>query len=228
MTINKKSTANMERRHAAPDDLDYYPTPPWASRALFEHYFRSRGIDTGKMTCWEPAVGQGHMLEVLRGHFGLVLASDIRRYPGMEDADMHVFDFLACDQLGPPFSPHWIITNPPFQKVSEFSNTALDIARQGTAMLARLSFVETRFRYENLFRDRPPTRILVFSERVGFVRGRVDSRASGATAHAWFVWDRNEMDAGYVTAVTWIPPGTKERLGAPASDPDLLSVMNPQ
>ena len=63
-------TSVMARRHEALDSLDYFPTPPWATRALFEII----GEDGRDLVCWEPACGQGHMADVLREYFGAVIA----------------------------------------------------------------------------------------------------------------------------------------------------------
>jgi hypothetical protein len=37
--------AVMAQRREPPDALDYFPTPPWATRALFEHVLPALGID---------------------------------------------------------------------------------------------------------------------------------------------------------------------------------------
>jgi hypothetical protein len=39
---------------------DLYPTPPWVVAALAEH------VDLRGLTVWEPACGDGRMVEVLR------------------------------------------------------------------------------------------------------------------------------------------------------------------
>ena len=38
------STAVMARRVEAPDSLDFFPTPPWATRALVEHVLFRRAL----------------------------------------------------------------------------------------------------------------------------------------------------------------------------------------
>ena len=60
----KGFTAVMARRREPPDALDYFPTPPWATRALFRHVLPALGIDAiGGV--WEPACGEGHMAAVI-------------------------------------------------------------------------------------------------------------------------------------------------------------------
>jgi hypothetical protein len=53
----------------APDELDYFPTPPWAARAGAELIKR---LDPAARSCWEPACGQGHMAHGLADYFAEV------------------------------------------------------------------------------------------------------------------------------------------------------------
>jgi hypothetical protein len=44
------------------DSLDYFPTPPWATRALVERVLPHLGVGLARMnTVWECACGEGHM-----------------------------------------------------------------------------------------------------------------------------------------------------------------------
>jgi hypothetical protein len=43
--LTKGFTAVMAQRREPPDSLDYFPTPPWATRALFRHVL---------CFCWRP------------------------------------------------------------------------------------------------------------------------------------------------------------------------------
>ena len=58
-------TAVMAARTSVIDALDYFPTPPWASRALVADVLPQLGVafHTPSMTLWEPAAGGGHMVE---------------------------------------------------------------------------------------------------------------------------------------------------------------------
>jgi hypothetical protein len=60
----------MARRLEPPDALDFFCTPPWATRALCEHVlFASGGPYPMPLSAWEPAAGEGHMAEVLMEYF---------------------------------------------------------------------------------------------------------------------------------------------------------------
>jgi hypothetical protein len=198
----------MASRHEPDDSLDFFPTPPWATRALMERVFPHLGFigGVGSWKVWEPACGEGHMLRVLEEYFRQADGSDIHDYGGNA-----VLDFLAAHDLDSIGHYDWIITNPPFaEKATErFVLRALDLASTGIAMFVRSQWiVEGVGRYERIFRGRPPTLIAFFSERVPLHKGRWDPDGMTATAYCWLVWvkDRPPM------APFWIPPGCRESL----------------
>ncbi len=190
------STAVMARRREPPAALDYFPTPPWATRALFRHVLPAIGVGAIS-SVWEPACGEGHMASVVAEFVGSsVKASDIFDY-GYGIAPV---DFLTDPHL---VRPAWIITNPPFSIACEFTLRALDLATEGVAMLVRTQWIEGIGRYENLFRDQPPSLYAPFVERVPMVKGRWDPNAATATSYAWFVWRKAFSGP---SRVSWIPP----------------------
>ena len=73
-------------------------------------------------------------------------------------------------------------------------------------MLVRSVFMEGCDRFLNLFSKHPPAIIAPFAERLPMVKGRVDSKASSATAYGWFVWRKDHYGP---TVVRWIPPCRK-------------------
>ena len=196
--MQNTSHAVMAQRTEAKDSLDDFPTPPWASRALLEHVIEQGG-HTDRLTALEPACGVGHMAKVLREHFGEVDASDIHPH-----GYGSVVDFTTeCYSAG---SYDWVITNPPFKLAEEFILRALPIARRGVAMLTRTVFIESIGRYARIFSKQPPTKFAQFAERVPMVKGRLDRKASTATAYTWIVW---EKAGSCPTELIWIPPCRK-------------------
>jgi hypothetical protein len=179
----------------SPDD---FPTPPWATRALLEHILSNKK-ELASLSCLEPACGAGHMAKVLKDYFREVQASDAYEYGyGLKrDFITHPFATNSID---------WVITNPPFRLGEEFILKALSIARVGVAILARTVFLESAGRFENIFRDCPPTKFAQFVERVPMVKGRLDAKASTATGYAWFVWEKGSSG---LPRLMWIPPCRK-------------------
>ena len=201
----KGSRAVMNRRLEPLDALDFFPTPPWATRALLHHVL----LDAHG-SCWEPAAGEGHMAEVLRERFETVHASDVHDY----GRGYAVGSFAGRTEVPEPpaqcpFTSDWIMTNPAFNGAIDVALRALDEARRGVALLVRSNWTEGVDRYRSLFRPRPPQMIAQFAERVPMTKDCWDPDASTATAYAWFIWDRARSGT---TRTIWIPPGCRQSL----------------
>jgi hypothetical protein len=123
-------TAVMAGRIEPPDALDYFPTPPWATRALCECVLsieRNRPLPS---SVWEPAAGQGHMAEVLKEYFLDVHGSDVFDY----GRGYGVGSFVGQGPdvaMAPTDDLDWLITNPPFNLVCEFALRAFEHAGAG-------------------------------------------------------------------------------------------------
>ena len=197
--------AVMAQRREPKDSLDFFPTPPWATRALFEHVLHTKNA----YDVWEPACGDGAMSRAIAGYASLVFSSDVTDYGWGHT----VHDFLM------PYVPHgiecpnWIVTNPPFRLGEDFVHRALSIAQVGVAILVRSVFIESVGRYENLFRPRPPAIMAQFVERVPMVKGRLDETASTATSYCWLVW-LTWPSLAEPTKLVWVPP-CRKRLERP-------------
>lgn len=204
--------AIMASRSEAPDALDFYPTPPWATRALCEHVLgRPPGLDVrADKRCWDPCAGQGHMAEVLREYFKEVHASDVFPYRPDYAQGSFVSERLGLvdDLAQAPWKPDWVIFNPPFNLAQAFVLRALKEARRGVAALVRAQWLEGVERYQAIFKDTPPTTVAYFVERVPMTRGLWDPNADTATAYIWVVWNKKEPGG----APVWIPPGQRELL----------------
>jgi hypothetical protein len=202
--MQNTSHAVMAQRSEARDSLDDFPTPPWATRALIEHVLDDKS-SLSEMVCLEPACGVGHMAKVLSEYFGQVRCSDLHPYGYGEVRDYLAtpYETKSCD---------WVITNPPFRLAEQFVLRSLKVARKGVAILARTVFIESVGRYENIFRQTPPTKFAQFTERVPMVKGRLDKRASTATGYCWLVWEKVDASA---PRLIWVPPCRKslERAG---------------
>lgn len=192
--------AIMNSRIEPPDSLDYFPTPPWATRALCEIVL---GADVIAGSCaWDPACGEGHMVETLAEYFQQTAASDIHDY----GRGYAVQDYLTAS---PRIAPRaWTITNPPFNQSVEFALQALNYWDQGVAMFVRTaSWLETEGRYNELFARQPPTFFYQFVERVSLVKGRYDPAARTATGYGWAIWMPGHADRAQEDCrLRWIPP----------------------
>ena len=144
------------------------------------------------------------MAEPLGEYFGRVIASDVHDYGYGQ-----VLDFLTWS---PKLTADWCITNPPFAgKTLPFIQQAFKTARVGVAVFVRLQWLETIGRYEALFRDRPPTLVSIFAERVPLAKARWNPDGDTATAYIWLTWVRGAQRR----PLFWIPPGCRTRLSHP-------------
>jgi hypothetical protein len=223
MTQNR-SPAVMQQRHEPHDSLDYFPTPPWATRALTEWLGTRMALHL--RDAWEPACGEGHMARPLAEAFNAVRATDLLDYgwPGQGETQDFLLDWPGSTQV----APDWIITNPPFKLAEAFIRRGLDLAEEGVAVLVRTSFLESEGRYD-LFRDCRPWAILQFAERVVMWKGRLMDpnvailnaktgkmeKPTTATSYCWIVWRRDFLGP---TEFHWIPPG-RARLERPGDYP---------
>ena len=230
MTGQNRSTAVMQRRRVAPDSLDYFPTPPFATRALCEFLENVVEEPIELQRAWEPACGELHMVRPLREYFADVRASDVHAY-----GDNELIDFPFTGGMEP--QTDWVITNPPFKLAEAFIQTGLRVAGRGVAMLLRGAFLEGQDRYATLFDRTPPDYVLQFVERVAMLEGRLvrigdldpfaekpGTKVSTATSYCWFVW----LGSGFEqrdTRLRWIAP-CRRRLERPGDYPDYSHMLS--
>ena len=201
------SLAVVHRRVEPRDSLDFFPTPPWAVRALFHHVLGTKGFRDQVVE--EPACGEGHMAYALDDFFGTVRASDIHGhgYPGAAVRDF--LDVEAWQDIPPP---DWIVTNPPFAELTlAFMRRA--VARRprgGFAMFLRTTSLDTINRWRFVYRPTPPAIVAQFVERVPLHKGRWEPDGDTQTAYLWMVWrfDRPVTK----TELVWIPPVCRDTL----------------
>jgi hypothetical protein len=199
MNVASTPYAVMAKRHDSKEELDFFPTPPWATRALCNWLLANDCIYSTDI-CWEPACGAGHMSRTLSEYFASVYETDINYY----GCGVGGIDFLEKSPSNERSLTSWIITNPPFNKAEKFALRGLEVAHKGVGLLVRTSFLEGVGRYNNLFTTNPPSAVLQFSERVPMHKGRLDPKGSTATSYCWVIW-RTPRLPGH-TQLHWIKP----------------------
>lgn len=201
----------MAGRREPPDSLDFFPTPPWATRALTDALGKMVEPKLNLRVAWDPAAGEGHMVGPLNEAFSYCIASDVFDYGRGYD----VLDFLDPGLTVESFGAvDFVVTNPPFNIALQFALRGLEFAREGVALLVRTSWLSGTGRFRDLFDPHPPTFIWQFSERCAMVKGRFDPTASTATDYCWVIWVKGERTRGGVD-FRWIPPGAKQRFTRP-------------
>lgn len=202
---------HMANRRQAKGSFDYFPTPPWAVRALLHELLLRQFIIDRTMSARDPACGGGHMLEPLKEVFARVGWSDVHDWgiaPDIRDFTFETAAGMIADGLE---VPDWIITNPPFEIAHAFLRVALSIAKQGVALLLRLGWMAGQERFNTIFGPNPPTFICPFAERVGMIEGAWDPEAKSATDYAWFVWVKPAPEFQWGSQLRHFPPGMQDR-----------------
>lgn len=175
------------------EEHDFYATDPIAIDKLYA---------TGELTCkniWECACGEGDLSKRLED-FGYTVKSTDLIDRGYGESDV---DFLAQTEV---FNGD-ILTNPPYKYAMDFALKGLDLVEGGhkVFMFLKLTFLEGKKRFDELFSKYPPKKIYVFSQRVLCAKnGDFEGMKAGggsAVAYVWYVWEK-----GYAgdTVVKWI------------------------
>ena len=162
---------------------DFYATDPIAIDLLLMKEKPSKNI-------WECACGEGHLSKALEQHGYNVFSTDFKD----RGYGLGLIDFLKfndCDAFDGD-----IITNPPYKFAKDFVLKALEVLKEGRKcyMFLKLTFLEGKDRYIELFSKYPPKMIYSFPKRVacaknGDFEGMKKSGGS-AVAYAWFVWEK--------------------------------------
>lgn len=175
------------------EENDFYATQSIAIDKLYV---------TGELTCrniWECACGQGDLSKRLEDFGYNVTSTDlIDRGYGKGGVD-----FLKCTEV---FNGD-ILTNSPYKYAKEFVLKALELVPEGhkVFMFLKLTFLEGKARYNELFSKYPPKKIYVFSQRVLCAKNgefeRMKAGGGSAVAYAWYVWEKGFTGD---TVVKWI------------------------
>lgn len=187
--MNKVFTTNGCTNHSLGERQphDFYATDPQGAYDILE-------LKPAIHNIWEPCCGAGHLAKVFAEKDVLGKATDLNNY-GYGTSGV---DFLKETQQW----DGWIVTNPPYKYAMEFVQHSLKIAKEGTAMLLKLTFLESIKRY-NLFTTTPPNKLYIYSKRLNCAKnGDFEEYYNGAIAYAWYVWDNSNTPP----TLHWIKP----------------------
>ena len=199
----------MQGRRSPPKGLEFFPTPPWATRAFLRHVLRPActPLDLRGLRALDPCCGEGHMVDPLAEFFGPTFGSDVFDY----GCGFAVEDALAPRRFHEA-RVDFVATNPPFGKALEIVQSAIAAMEAGcllgVAVLVRSAWLEGQERYAELFNPAPPSIVAPYVERVPMVEGRYDPKASTATSYSWVTWLSGWRQAR--PEIWFIPPSRRE------------------
>lgn len=158
---------------------DFYPTPPEATQALLDFL----EIEEGKRI-WEPACGEGHMVDVLEKNGYMVRATDIQTGTDFLETENN-----DCD---------WIITNPPFSLSEQFIRKCAEY-HVPFALLLKSQYWHAAKRV-SLFNEITPTYILPLTWRPDFLF-KTRGKGSPLMDVIWCVWYPGTVSTTYIPLV---------------------------
>lgn len=180
---------------------DFYATDSTTIDGLLKVYSLPHRI-------WECACGNGSLSKKLESLGYDVVSTDlIDRGYGQGG-----INFLASEEENRMFNENFegfpkvdcILTNPPYKYATEFVKRALQLVNDGgsVVMFLKLTFLEGKKRYNEIFKNTPPRYVFQFVERQKCApNGDFSKIESSAVAYSWFVWEK-----GYKgdTIIKWI------------------------
>lgn len=173
----------------SPDDKrsrgDFYPTPACATEALLR-------VTRFDGPVWEPAVGKGHISDVLISHGYQVIESDLHADElGRGDK----VDFLNTTSL--PDGIKTVITNPPYSLLDKFIFHAINLNPDFLIMHTAVTALGGKTR-GRIFNKHKPSLVVIISNKLKIEtpKGIIISIFN----HAWFVWERGKSD----TILKWV------------------------
>jgi hypothetical protein len=196
MTLTERSNKRDRAAHVwERDPFDWYVEPTRVTEQLLT-------VERFVGSIWDPACGQGNIIKTLRAAGHDAFGTDVVRRAGNPDWFAGECDFLRGDARDAVN----VVTNPPFFRAKgteAFIRHALAVVKGKVAVFTDIKFLASASRGEGLFREHPPHRIWILSNRPSCPPGAylaAGNEAGGGTADwCWLVWDRPETRIGWLT-----------------------------
>ena len=208
----KGGYAGYNKNHKNRQTNDFYSTPVEEAENILEHL----NINFNGKTILEPCAGQGNILKGLEQYLNnkqeiaFLYGSDIYDYQKNisntiiqtgEEFNCLKEDYLQKLQLK---NVNYIITNPPYKNIESFIKQFLKIAQDGVIILARLQCLEGKKRYEEIFKDFPPSDVWIYINRINCPKNGEETNNSSVQAYAWFYWNKQNNKNYSTPQIHWI------------------------
>ena len=175
------------------EELDYYATPT----AEVKNILDTLGYDFTGQTILEPCIGGGHMIAGIQKYLdeneqipAQCYGTDFkdREFRSTKWDLQYGIDTLSDDY--PIDKADIVIMNPPYSTIEPFLIRALEIAQDKLIVLCRTQVLEGASRYNNIFKNNPPTEIYQYIDRIQCWKGGKKPTGSSAQAYCWLVWNK--------------------------------------
>ncbi len=178
-------------------ELDFYLTPSEEVFNIFK-YEKLTGNTTLDNCCGIGNIGKP--IKELYPNMTIIETDLAERGYGIGGLDFLHKDYPYINNIDN------IVINPPFNIINEFVKKSLSIANKKLIVFARLQFLETKGRYEELHKDNPPSRVYVYVDRINCPRPDETEKKSSSMCYAWFVYDKEHPSTD--TKLFWIRKNT--------------------
>lgn len=184
---------------------DYYATDKRAINHLLE---KEPQLNNISFKVLEPCAGEG----ILNDAWYDIVGTKMDMYDLISRRD----DIIEANYFNKDFSNQYdlIITNPPYAKGSKTKpgladlivKSLFEVKENGyVCMFLKTLHLESKERYEKIFKNYPPTRLHVYSPRISCYKNNDTSLPQGAISYTWFVWHKlTEMNFEGPTILDWI------------------------
>jgi hypothetical protein len=167
-------------------EADFYPTPAYVSRALFEN-------EEFEGSIWECACGDGRLAKVIKEFYpdNELIATDLyNRGYGVSGVNFLTDNDIEADN---------IVTNPPFDIAYEFILRGISKISNGKlALLLPIRYL-TGIKRGELFRDCTPSKVIVIPNKVDFL-----GNGNPMMEFGWFIWRlKDRKSTSNYTKLIW-------------------------
>lgn len=189
------------------ENNDFYSTPIPAVRKLIDKFIDLNIPYPDGII--EPSVGKGNIISTILSNDNFKdipnKCFDIidRGYP-----NTIIKDFLAVERSDFLPGRNYIFANFPYKDILEHTTHSLNLLEDGEYLfsLAKIQFLETKKRYELIFKENPPVYVMPFVERVNCYKNDIDTGVSSAICYAWYVFKKGFKGN---PQIIWIDGGNK-------------------
>jgi hypothetical protein len=207
---NKGGYAGYNKNNKERAALDYYATPTEEVTNILNILNLDFEADD---IILEPCCGGGHMIRGIEEYckinnvYPSIVGTDIKdRNPSVTLTSTSCYSGEEYDFLPPDYpikEADYIIMNPPFSTLEFFVSKGIKMSRKGLLVFGRLQFLESKTRFENIFKDTPPSKIYVYVDRIGCIKnGDPDIKVPKIQAYMWAYWDF--LPSVPFTSLNWI------------------------
>lgn len=166
-------------------ECEAYETPRWAADAILRAEILTQRV-------FDPCAGKGVLVYAARDAGYTWVKGIDKYYWGVDEFDEA--DFLVDNIPYQLIEDATVLMNPPFSLAEQFVLRAMELNARKIVCFQRFAWWESAGRRE--FWDiNPPNRVYICGNRASCWRFDIpeNKRKSGtATAHAWYIWERDQ------------------------------------